>query len=209
MTNEPTVFVVDDEEEPLASVCALIRSMGVPAKPFTSAEDFLDFYSPEMAGCLVTDVRMVGMSGIELQETLCDKGIELPVIVLTAYARTPLTVRAMRKGAITMLDKPYDDDDLWDAIRLGLQRDAKQRQTTSFRRSVEQRISMLSESELEVMHLVVDGLQNKAIANRLDVSVRTVENRRREIFSKMQATSIAELVRLVMAVQPQSHESVE
>jgi FixJ family two-component response regulator len=152
----------------------------------------------ELAGCLVTDVRMLGISGIELQEQLQQRGIKIPVIVLTAFARTSLTVRAMQNGAVTMLDKPYDDDDLWDAIREGLKRDAEQRAAASIQQSVRKRLDSLTPSERQVLDLVVAGLPNKVIAGRLDVSVRTVENRRREIFSKMQADSVADLVRLAV-----------
>lgn len=201
MNAEPTVFVVDDDEEARASVCALVRSMGVETIPFTSAEDFLAAYDGRAPGCLVTDVRMVGMSGIELQETLREQGIDLPVVVLTAFARTALTVKAMRNGAVSMLDKPYDDDDLWDAIRGGLQRDAEQRAARRQQQEFATRLASLSPAEREVMDLVVDGMQNRTIANRLGVSVRTVENRRREVFTKMQASSLAELVRIAVACQ--------
>jgi FixJ family two-component response regulator len=199
MSNEPTVFVVDDDEAARVSVCALVRSMGVPAQSFSSAEEFLEFSKPELIGCLVTDVRMLGMSGIELQEELSKAGSELPVIVLTAFARTPLTVRAMRNGAVTMLDKPYHDDDLWEAICKALALDAERRGQRAERDEIRGRMSKLSPSEREVLRLIVDGAANKVIANRLGVSLRTVENRRREVFAKMQATSVAELVRLVIA----------
>jgi two-component system, LuxR family, response regulator FixJ len=200
MDVEPTVFVVDDDAEALASVCALIRSMGLSCECFPAAEEFLAYCrsTENLAGCLVTDVRMVGMSGIELQEQLQEGGVTLPVIVLTAFARTPLTVRAMQNGAVTMLDKPYDDDDLWDAIREGLKRDSAQRSEVILRQEVRQRLDSLTPSERQVLDLVVAGLPNKVIANRLDVSVRTVENRRREVFAKMRADSVAELVRLIV-----------
>ena len=198
-TPEATVFVVDDDEEALASVHALVRSMGVQAMPFTTAEAFLGHYRPDTPGCLVTDVRMVGMSGIELQQAMQERCIELPVIVLTAFARTSLTVKAMQNGAVTILDKPYDDDDLWDAIRVALQRDEQSRSKRVQQHELRERIGRLTPSERQVMDLVVAGLQNKSIAKRLDVSVRTVENRRREVFTKMQSVSVAELVKQVIA----------
>lgn len=202
MEVESAVYVVDDDDEALASVCALVRSMGLSCKAFSSGEEFLALCNSgsQIAGCLVTDVRMVGMSGIELQEHLQERGITIPVIVLTAFARTPLTVRAMQNGAVTMLDKPYDDDDLWDAIREGLRRDADQRAVAAVKNEVQNQLESLTPSERQVLDLVVAGLPNKVIASRLDVSVRTVENRRREIFAKMQADSVADLVRLVVQV---------
>ncbi|MBC8356948.1 MAG: response regulator transcription factor [Planctomycetes bacterium] len=200
MESEATVFVVDDDAEALASVRALVTSMGLTCKPFSSAEEFLEFCDEgaDLAGCLVTDVRMVGISGIELQEQLAQRHISIPVIVLTAFARTPLTVRAMHNGAVTMLDKPYDDDDLWDAIREGLKRDVVQREGDAAKQAVQKQFESLTPSEREVLDLVVAGLPNKVIASRLDVSVRTVENRRREIFTKMHADSVADLVRLAV-----------
>lgn len=200
MKTESIVFVVDDDEQARASVCALVSSMGLKCRPFASGEDFLQYCerNSPLTGCLVTDVRMVGMSGIELQEQLRALHVAIPIIVLTAFARTPLTVRAMQNGAVTMLDKPYDDDDLWDAIREGLRINSEQRAVADARQEILQRLESLTKSERQVMDLVVAGLPNKVIANRLDVSVRTVENRRREVFSKMNASSVADLVRLVV-----------
>ncbi|MFV1965925.1 MAG: response regulator transcription factor [Pirellulaceae bacterium] len=199
MSSEPTVYVVDDDEEARVSVCALVRSMGLPTRDFVSGEAFLDFFAEhDVYGCLVTDHRMLGMSGIELQEKLAEMGSEIPVIILTAFARTPLTVRAMRSGAVTMLDKPYHDDDLWDAISKALALEDERRAARGRAEAIRRRMTLLSPSEKRVLDLVVAGEPNKVIARRLGVSLRTVENRRREIFSKMQAPSVAELVRLVI-----------
>jgi two-component system, LuxR family, response regulator FixJ len=198
MSAEPTVFVVDDDEDARDSVCVLVRSMGIRAEPFSSAEEFLARHVKAAPGCLVTDVRMLGMSGIELQEKLIEQGISIPVIVLTAYARTRVTVRAMAAGAVTLLEKPYDEEELWDAIRKALARDAERRACLERHREVRQRADQLTPGERAVMDLVVQGLPNKAIAVKLDISVRAVENRRRAVFTKMQAGSVAELVRLVI-----------
>jgi FixJ family two-component response regulator len=198
MVGEPTVFVVDDDEQARKSVCALVRSMGIQAESFASAEEFLDRYEGRRQGCLVTDVRMLGMSGLELQEELNRRNALLPIIVLTAYARTPLTVRAVKAGAVTVLEKPYEDDDLWDAIRNALAEDAAGRALHQRRQQLRRRIARLSPSERKVMELIVQGKPNKSIAKLLDVSVRTVENRRREVFEKMEAQSVAELVRMVI-----------
>ncbi len=198
MSNDPTVFVVDDDGQARKSVCALVRLLGMRAESFSSAEEFLDSYVEGRPGCLVTDVRMFGMSGLELQEELKRRNVPLPVIVLTAHARTPLTVRAMKAGAVTLLEKPYQDDDLWDAIRKALAEDAAGRAEHQRRRDVRRRIAALTPAERKVMDMMVQGHPNKAIAHRLDISVRTVENRRREIFGKLKADSVAELVRLVI-----------
>ncbi len=204
MSTEQTVFVIDDDAEALASVCALVHSMGATARPFASAEEFIGFYSDDMPGCLVTDVRMTGMSGVELQHLLRKRGIRLPVILLTAYAGTQLTVRAMQDGAVTLLDKPYDHDALWEAIVEGLKRDAELRVLSTRQREMARNFARLSPAEREVLDYVVQGLPNKVIASRLDVSIRTVENRRREVFTKMQAESVADLVRMVVEFNSRS-----
>ncbi len=199
MTHEPTVFVVDDDPQARKSVCALVRSMGIEAEPFASAEEFLGGYRRGRPGCLVTDVRMFGMSGLELQDELLRRDVSVPVIVLTAYARTPLTVRAIRAGAITLLEKPYDDEDLWDAIRKGLARDAAGRAEQAQRQEILRRAASLTPAERRVMEMMTQGMPNKVIAAAQDVSLRTVENRRREVFAKMEAESVAQLVRMVIA----------
>lgn len=195
MLSEPTVFVVDDDPQSRKSVCALVRSMGIRAQQFSSAEEFLGGYREGRPGCLVTDVRMFGMSGLELQEELQRRKVLLPVIVLTAYPRTPLTVRAIKAGAVTLLEKPYEDDDLWDAIRKALSEDAAGRAQHRHRREIRRRADSLTPAERNVMDMMVQGKPNKAIARELDVSLRTIENRRRAVFAKMQASSVAELVR--------------
>jgi FixJ family two-component response regulator len=141
---------------------------------------------------------MRGMSGIELQERLLERNIPIPVIVLTAYPRTRVTVRAMAAGAVTLLEKPYDEEELWDAIRKALARDASRREGIQRQREIRQRVDQLTAGERAVMDLIVQGQPNKTIAKRLEISVRAVENRRSAIFSKMRADSVAELVRLVI-----------
>ena len=203
MTNEPTVFVVDDDELMRTSVCALARSMGIRSESFCSAEDFLDQYSDGRSGCLVTDIRMLGMSGLELQERLRERGVQLPVIVMTAYAETRTTVRALRGGALTLLEKPFQENELWDAIREALAKDATGRVTHERRREVRRRVERLTPSQRKVMDLIVAGKSNKWIANELDIGTRTVESRRREVFDRMKAESVAELVRLAIEANPE------
>jgi two-component system response regulator FixJ len=198
MSSEPTVFVVDDDQQAQRSVCALVRSMGLSAEAFSFAEEFLAQYVQGRPGCLVTDVRMLGMSGLELQEELGRRNAVLPVIVLTAYPRTPLIVRALKAGAVTVLEKPYQDDDLWDAIRKALAQDAAGRAEHQRRQDLRRRIAQLTPAQRKVMDLIVAGMPNRTIAQDLDVSLRTVEHRRREVFERMQAGSVAELVRTVI-----------
>jgi len=197
IANTATVFVVDDEEQSRESVCALVQSMQYPAQVFKSGEDFLEQYDGG-AGCLVTDYRMAGMNGLELQNTLRAQGHSIPIVVVTAFARTPVTVQAMQNGAVTMLDKPYSEDDLWGAIREGLNIDEKFREEQQQHAELKTRMASLNEKEKQVLALIVAGEPNKVMASKLDVSLRTVENRRRTVFSKLQAQTVAELVTLVL-----------
>jgi two-component system, LuxR family, response regulator FixJ len=198
MTFEPMVFVVDDDERARKSVCALVRSLGVQAEAYRSAEEFLAADISGRSGCLVTDIRMMGMSGLDLQDRLIERGIRLPVIVLTAFPRTRSTVRAMKAGAITLLEKPYDDEELWDAIRNALAEEAARGAETQHRRNIRERAARLTQAERVVMGLIVQGKANKTIARELNVSVRTVESRRHTVFAKMGVESVAELVRFAI-----------
>ncbi len=198
MQDSPTVFVVDDDAQARKSVCALVRSMGIDVAAYGSGEEFLEKYVHGSPGCLVTDVRMLGMSGLELQKELTRREISLPVIVLTAYARTPLTVRAMQAGAVTLLEKPCQDDNLWEAIQTALARDASTRREHERCQGLRTRIGCLTPSQRVVLDMIVEGKPNKMIAEVLDISLRTVENRRREVFERMEADSVAELVRMVI-----------
>ena len=206
--NPPIVYVVDDDQPSRKAVLALVQAMGVASESFASAEDFLEAYDGRRPACLVTDVRMLGMSGLELQERLQRMGIQMSVVVLTAFATTPTTVRAMRNGAVTLMEKPCDDDELWDAIQLGLAVDHEARTSERKAAKLRERLDLLTPKEREVLEHVVAGDANKVVARKLDVSVRTVENHRQKIFQKMEASSLAELVRMALAagidVEPRS-----
>ncbi len=201
MFEKATVFVIDDDQQARESVCALVQSMGLRSRAFASAEEFLDHVDRDVRGCVVTDLRMLGMNGLELQDTMRERGIIIPVILITAYARTSLTVRAMKQGAVTLLEKPYEEDDLWDAVREALRMSELQYDKQARRRDILQRLELLTPKEHQVMELMVEGIANKVIANRLDVSIRTIENRRHDIFEKMDASSLAELVRMVVSIR--------
>ncbi len=200
MSENATVYIVDDDEGARQSLRAVTRSMGVHAETFESAESFLAAFDPNQHGCLVTDLRMHGMSGIELQKKLVDDGVTLPVIIITAHAETPLTVQAVKKGAVNVLEKPCRDYELFDAIRDALAADAQARRNRSRvneQRDFQKRLAALSPDEQRVLELMVDGVANKVIARRVDVSIRTVESRRQRIFEKTNTHSLAELVRMV------------
>ena len=196
MHQHTTVFVVDDDDLGRKSVCALVQSLGVNAESFASAEEFLEEYSVGRPGCLVIDLRMPGMSGGELQEELLRRGIVLPVIIVTAYSRTAVTVRAMQAGAITVLDKPYDGDDLWNAIRGALVKGKVALAQNERRQAIRDRLARLTPQERRVLEMTVDGSPIKAMSAKLGVSERTVASRRRELLAKMQANSTADLIYL-------------
>lgn len=198
MLKESTVFIIDDDEQARNSVCALASSMGCRAEAVASAEEFLQNYRPDNRGCLVADLRLPGMSGLELQEELARRKCTLPVIILTAYAQTPITARAIKSGAVTLLDKPYRDNELREAILAALKQDAEQRPRCEHLRELRSRLESLTPEQRRVLDLVVAGKPNKAIANALEIGLRTVESRRREILTVMQANSVAELVRMVV-----------
>jgi RNA polymerase sigma factor (sigma-70 family) len=193
-----TVFVIDDDANLRASVCALVSSLGCHAQGFASAEEFLASRASGERGVAVVDLRMPGMSGLELQEELSRRKSHLPVIILTAHARTPITVRAIQAGAVTMIDKPYHDDDLWDAIRTALEREEAAWMDNRRRREIRDRLSTLTSEERRVMELIVEGKPNKVIAQELGLAIRTVEKRRHEALAKMEAGSVAELVELAI-----------
>jgi FixJ family two-component response regulator len=197
MTTDPVVFVVDDYADIRDAVCKLARTMNLRAEPLASAEEFLDRYRGE-AGCVIADLRMHGLSGLELQEELRRREIPIPVIVLTGFAHTAAVVRAMRNGAVTVLDKPFDEEELWRAIRDALAQDAEQRRRRSELSDLRERFANLSDKERQVLRMIVAGRPNKAIANAMQASLRTVENRRREVFSKLGVRSVAELVTLAL-----------
>lgn len=197
MSAELTVFVVDDDPAALDSVAALARSMWVRTATFTSAEDFLARYDRSERGCLVTDVRMPGMSGLELQAKLQSEGINLPVIVSTAYAQVQLAVKSMRQGAVTFLEKSAGEHELWEAINSALAQERTQLQADSQVAEVRKRYEALSPDELAVLELLLEGHPNKLIGVRLGIALRTVEKRRAAVLKKMEVDSIAELVREV------------
>ena len=206
MNEEATVFVVDDDEASRESVRSLVEPMGVRTELFASAEEFLETYDPARPGCLVTDLKMLGMSGVELQEQLNSRKITIPTIVISAFADVPVTVRAMQQGALTLLEKPCRGMELWNAIEKALEQDRLNRKDEAQRRDTARQLRSLTAQEKEVLDLIVTGVPNKAIANRLDIGLRTVESRRSNIFRKMGVDTVATLVSAVTKVQDTRHD---
>jgi two-component system response regulator FixJ len=191
------IFVVDDDPLARESILALLAARRRPSRGFASAEQFLAHYFDE-PGCLVCDLRLENMSGLDLLSTLRERDAALPVVMVSGVARTRHVVEAMQLGAVTMLDKPYDEDQLWAAIREALALGPELRDRRAQRRRRAELLARLTPREQETLDLIVAGLANKNIATRLNLSERGVEHRRREIFTKLECDSLADLVRLVV-----------
>jgi len=196
------VYIVDDDRSMRESLRWLVETLGVPVQTFPSAKSFLEGYDPHHPACLVVDVVMPEMSGLELQEELGRRGIEIPVIVLSGHADVAAAVRAFKNRALEFLQKPFDDEVLLAQIRRALAGDAQRRQDRSALDVVRQHLTRLTPREQEVLELVVDGLSSKKIAARLAVSFKTVDVHRANIMKKMETGSVAELVRIVVSARP-------
>ncbi len=193
-----TVFVVDDDEAVRNSLRFLLKSVGLATQTLASAREFLDSYKPQQPGCLVLDVRMPGMSGLELQQQLNLRGAVIPVIFITGHGDVPMAVEAMQQGAFDFLQKPFRDQDLIDRIQRALERDSRSRTTLAQHAKIRERLDSLTEREREVLTLITRGMPNKVMAAELGVSQRTVEIHRARIMEKSGAPSLAQLVRMVL-----------
>ena len=198
---EPTVFIVDDDEAMRDALDTLIRSVGMRTSLHASADEFLAAYDPEQPGCLVLDVRMPGMSGLDLQDALAEQGIKLPVIIITGHGDIPMAVQAMRAGAVDFLEKPFREQELLHRIHQAVEQDTRARQDRAAKAEITARLASLTPREGQVLDLVVAGRPNKAIAGELGLSHKTVEFHRAKIMDKMRADNVAELVRMVLAAE--------
>jgi len=201
----PTIFVVDDDDAVRTALRLLIKSLGLPVETFASAQEFLDSFDADRPGCLVTDIRMPGMSGLELQAKLNEIHSITPLVFISGHGDIPMAVEAMQHGAMDFIQKPFRDQDLIDRIHQALELDHANRVALKGRDAIIERIRTLTPREHEVLALVAAGKANKVIAGDLDVSQRTVEIHRARVMEKMNASSLAHLVRMVIEAERDPH----
>ncbi len=196
--NEPTVFVVDDDEAIRDAIRFLMRTAKLNVETYESAEAFLEQYHSTWRGCLILDVRMPGMGGMELHTELLKRKIILPVLIITGHGDVPMAVQAMKSGVADFIEKPFKNDELLQKVKLCLELDAQQRLVEEQHSDVDHRLASLTPREREVMELLVQGKRNKVIAAQLGISSRTVEAHRSKIMEKMNVSSLSEVVRIAM-----------
>jgi two-component system response regulator FixJ len=196
MNREPTVFLVDDDPAVRDSLGLFLESTGMTVKPYASAEDFLEEYRIEWPGCVVLDIRMPGMTGLELQDILQARNIKIPIIFLTGHGDVPMSVKAFKAGAVDFIEKPFNDHVLLTRIREAIEQDSQTRTNQARIDEVRRRYVHLTRREKEVMRLVACGHSNKEIAKQLDISHRTIDVHRARLMEKMQAHSLPELVNM-------------
>jgi FixJ family two-component response regulator len=197
----PKVMVVDDDSGVRNAMRILLKSVGLESVLYSSAQEFLAAYQPSLSGCLLLDIRMPGMSGLELQQQLNLRGAVIPVIFMTGHGDVPMAVEAMQHGAFDFLQKPFRDQDLLDRIQKAIAKDAQSRASLGEHERIRARLETLTAREREVLDLMIQGKQNKAIAQDLDVSPRTIEIHRARVMEKMEAQSVAELVRMMLDIR--------
>ena len=194
--SDQVVFVIDDDASMRSAIKELIEAVGISCQTFESGQELLRAELPDVPSSLVLDVRLPGLSGLNLQRELSERGINMPIIFITGHGDIPMSVQAMKAGAVEFLTKPFREQDLLDAIEQGIERDRSARQQQNALRELRDRAETLTQREREVMQLVVTGLLNKQIAAELDISEKTVNVHRSQVMQKMRADSLAELVRM-------------
>jgi two-component system, LuxR family, response regulator FixJ len=197
LVDEATVYLVDDDTAALRALAALVKVVFPRVEMFSSAADFLRAYR-QQPGCLVLDVAMPGMNGLELHRKLIHDKIALPVVFVTGHGNVPMAVEAMQMGAVNFLQKPVQEQELWESIRRAIELDTQNRRRRARRQRAEERLSRLTPGERQVLDLILEGKINKEIAIQLSLSTRTIEDRRAKLMKKIGVTSLAELVQAVM-----------
>ncbi|MBI3785710.1 MAG: response regulator transcription factor [Deltaproteobacteria bacterium] len=201
MSTESTVFVVDDDASMRESLCFLLQSVGLPCRTFSTAEEFLASYEASEPGCVVLDLRMPGMGGLALQDELNQRGVTIPIIFITAYGEVSTAVRALKRGAVEFLEKPFDDQTLVDQVKEALTLDLQQREADGRRARAVALLERLSPRQQQVMDLIVEGKSNKVIADVLNIREKTVEVHRAQLMRKLKVSTVAALLQLAHDAQ--------
>jgi len=198
---ETTVFIVDDDQQVRDALELLMESVGLNVATFESAQVFLDAFDPDIPGCVITDIRMPGISGLELQRKLKEQKLHPPVIIITGHGDIPMAVDAMQEGALDFIEKPFNDQRLLDSVHRAIEQDAGQRGQATQIAEIRERMNTLTKRETEVMNLITQGKRNKTIADELHVSQSTVEAHRAKVMEKMQANTLSDLMRMVLSLE--------
>ena len=197
----PTVFVVDDDVEVRNALKLLLESVGLPVICYASAVEYLEAFDESLPGCLVVDIRMPGMSGLDMQEKLADYPIHPPVIIITGHGDVPMAVRAVQAGAVDFIEKPFRDQILLDSVHRAIEKDAERRGEASRKSEIRDHLDQLTPREREVLDLVISGMRNKNISEQLGITLSTVEAHRSRVMEKMQADSLSHLMRMMLTLE--------
>jgi len=197
----PSVYIVDDDQEVRYALRLLLESVGLLVEEYASAQEYLDQFNPDNSGCLILDVRMPGISGLELQARLQAEDIHPPIIIITGHGDVQMAVRAMQAGAMNFIEKPFNDQDLLDSVYRAIEIDAKERGKALKLADIKERIRLLTTREKEVMERVAAGKRNKTIADDLNISQSTIEAHRKKVMEKMEADSISALMRMIITME--------
>ncbi|MEJ2403563.1 MAG: response regulator transcription factor [Candidatus Thiodiazotropha sp.] len=198
---KPTVFVVDDDAEVRNALKLLFESVGLPVICYASSLEYLQQFNASLPGCLVVDIRMPGMSGLDMQEKLTEYPIHPPVIIITGHGDVPMAVRAVQSGAVDFIEKPFRDQILLDSVHRAIEMDAKKRGEASRLSEIREHLSQLTPREREVLELVISGMRNKNISEQLGITLSTVEAHRSRVMEKMQADSLSHLMRMMLSLE--------
>jgi FixJ family two-component response regulator len=206
MNPEPTVFIIDDDQEVREAIGLLMESVGLATESYPGAREYLDAFDPGRPGCLVLDVRMKGMSGLDLQQRLSTEPLHPPIIVVTGHGDVPMAVRAVKAGAVDFLEKPFHDQVLLDAVHRAFEQDGERRGHAMRLADIQERLARLTPREREILEQVVAGKRNKAIAADLGITQSTVEAHRAKVMEKMEARSLSDLMRMLLLLGPQGRK---
>ncbi|MCU7892186.1 MAG: response regulator transcription factor [Candidatus Thiodiazotropha sp. (ex Ustalcina ferruginea)] len=202
---KPTVFVVDDDKEVRSALKLLFESVGLPVICYASAVEYLERFNETLPGCLVVDIRMPGMSGLDMQEKLIEQPIHPPVIIISGHGDVPMAVRAVQAGAVNFIEKPFRDQILLDSVHRAIAMDAERRGEASRLSEIREHLNQLTPREREVLDLVITGMRNKNISEQLGITLSTVEAHRSRVMEKMQADSLSHLMRMMLTLEQELH----